>query len=261
MKTRRLPSGAEMPMVGLGTWTLRGQEAADAVATALELGYRHIDTAVAYNNHRSVAKGIERAGVPREELFIVSKVPRENLRYEEVLAAAEQSLEELRTDYLDLLLIHWPNPAVPMRETMSAMGEVHRKGMARDIGVSNFSIAHLEEALEVTPVPIANDQVLYHPQRNQEALRRFCEDKEIVVTSYSPLARGEFVNERSIKRLAEARGRTPAQIVLKWLVDKGIVVIPRSRSREHLAENLDLFGWELDDEARHALDSMEGQEA
>ena len=162
---------------------------------------------------------------------------------------------------MDLLLIHWPNPDVPMRETMSAMGEVHRKGIARDIGVSNFTIAHLEEALAVSPVPIANDQVLYHPQRNQESLRRFCNDKGIVITSYSPLGRGEMVNERSIKRLAQAHGRTPAQIVLKWLVDKGIVVIPRSRSREHLAENLDLFGWELGEQARHALDSMEGQAA
>jgi diketogulonate reductase-like aldo/keto reductase len=259
MKTKTLPSGAEMPLIGLGTWTLRGTEAADAVATALELGYRHIDTAVGYGNHRSVAAGIQRAGVPRQELFIVTKVPRENLRYEEVLAAAAQSLDELQTDYLDLLLIHWPNPDVPMRETFTAFGELHSKGIVRDVGVSNFTIAHLEEALAVTPTPIANDQVLYHPQRNQEALRRYCEDKSVVVTSYSPLGRGEFVNERSLRRLAETLGHTPAQLILKWLVEKGVVVIPRSRSREHLAENLDLFGWELDKEARRVLDGMGGQ--
>ncbi len=258
MKTRTLPSGAEMPQVGLGTWTLRGDSAANAVAMALELGYRHIDTAVAYGNHRHVGAGIRRAGVPRQELFIVTKVPRDNLRYEEVLAAADQSLDELQTDYLDLFLIHWPNPSVPMRETFSALGELHRKGIVRDVGVSNFTIDHLEEAQGVTSVPIANNQVLYHPLRNQEALRLYCHERDIVVTSYSPLGRGEFVRDRTLQRLAAARGRTPAQLALKWLVDKGIVVIPRSSSREHLAENLDLFDWELDDEALRALDAMEG---
>ncbi len=260
MKTRILPSGLEMPMVGLGTWTLRGAQAADAVATAIELGYRHIDTALAYRNHTSVAQGIARAGIPRDDLFITTKIPRENLHYEEVLAATDRSLDELQTDYVDLLLIHWPNPDVPMRETFTALAEVHRVGKALEIGVSNFGIEHLEEALRVSSTPIANDQVLYHPLRNQETLRRFCEEKGIVVTSYSPLGRGEFVNERTIRRLAEARGRTPAQLILKWLVDKGIVVIPRSQSREHLAENLDLFSWELDDEARRVLDSMEGRQ-
>jgi 2,5-diketo-D-gluconate reductase B len=258
MKKRTLPSGAEMPIVGLGTWTLRGSTCIDAVANALELGYRHIDTALAYDNHKAVAAGIRRAGVPREDIFIVSKVPRENLRYEEVLAAAEQSLEELDTDYLDLFLIHWPNPDVPMRETFTALAELRGKGLLREIGVSNFTIAHLEEALEVTTVPIANNQVLYHPQRNQEQLREFCEERDIVVTSYSSLGRGEFTDERTLKRLAEARGRTPAQLILKWLIDKGVVVIPRSTSREHLAENLALFDWDLDDEVRQTLDGMEG---
>ncbi len=258
MKTRTLPSGAEMPIIGLGTWTLRGSIGTDAVATALELGYRHIDTALAYDNHRAVATGIRRSGVPREDIFIVSKVPRENLQYEEVLVAAEKSLEELETDYLDLFLIHWPNPDVPMRETFTALAELREKGWLRDIGVSNFTIAHLEEALDVTTVPIANDQVLYHPQRNQEQLRQFCESRDIVVTSYSPLGKGEFTNERTLKRLAEARGRTPAQLILRWLVDKDVVVIPRSTSREHLAENMDLFDWELDDEVRQTLEGMEG---
>ena len=258
MKTRTLPSGAEMPIIGLGTWTLKGKDGTDAVATALELGYRHIDTALAYDNHRAVAAGIRRSGVPRDEIFVVSKVPRENLRYEEVLAAAEKSLEELDTDYLDLFLIHWPNPSIPMRETFTALAEVRDKGWVRDIGVSNFDVGHLEEALEVTTVPIANDQVLYHPQRNQERLRQYCEERDITVTSYSPLGKGEFTNERSLRRLGERHGRTPAQLILKWLIDKDVIVIPRSTSREHLAENLDIFGWELDDEARQTLDSMEG---
>lgn len=259
MPSTKLPSGAEMPLVGLGTWTLRGEEAADVVAMAVDLGYRHIDTALAYGNHRAIATGLRRTGVPREELYIVSKVPRENLRYEELLAAAEKSLDELDTSYLDLFLLHWPNPDVPIRETLAALGELRRKGLARDTGVSNFGIELMQEALAVSPESIANNQVLYHPQRKQEALRHFCQEQGIVVTAYSPLGRGEFASERSLVRLAETRGRTPSQLVLKWLVDKGVVVIPRSRSRAHLAENLDLFGWELDEDARRALDGMEGE--
>lgn len=259
MHSTQLPSGAGMPLVGLGTWTLRGEEATDIVATALELGYRHIDTALAYGNHRAIAAGLRRAGVPREELFIVSKVPRENLRYEELLAAAHKSLDELDTAYLDLFLIHWPNPDVPLRETLAALGELRHKGLVRDIGVSNFAIDLMQKALAESPVSIANNQVLYHPQRKQEALRRYCEERGVTVTAYSPLGQGEFATERSLIRLAETRGRTPAQLVLKWLVDKGVVVIPRSRSRAHLAENLDLFGWEMDDDARRVLEGLEGE--
>ena len=256
MEFATLKSGAPMPLVGLGTWTLRGQEATDAVEAALGVGYRHIDTAEVYGNQRAISDGIRAAGVSREELFIVSKVAREHLRYEEVLAAARQTLADLRTDYLDLYLIHWPNPSVPIRETLVALSELQRKGSIRAIGVSNFTPQHLKEALETGVATIENDQVPYHPHANQEPLRQLCEEQGIVVTAYSPLGRGDIVRNVHVQDLAEASGRTPAQLVLRWLVEKGVVVIPRSRSVRHLRENLDLFGWELDDEARRELDAM-----
>lgn len=256
MEFATLKSGAPMPLVGLGTWTLRGQEATDAVEAALGVGYRHIDTAEVYGNQRAISDGIRAAGVPREELFIVSKVAREHLRYEEVLAAARQTLADLRTDYLDLYLIHWPNPSVPIRETLVALSELQRKDSIRAIGVSNFTPQHLKEALETGVATIENDQVPYHPHANQEPLRQLCEEQGIVVTAYSPLGRGDIVRNVHVQDLAEASGRTPAQLVLRWLVEKGVVVIPRSRSVRHLRENLDLFGWELDDEARRELDAM-----
>jgi diketogulonate reductase-like aldo/keto reductase len=256
MEYAKLRSGAEMPLVGLGTWTLKGADATDAVTTALGLGYRHIDTAEGYGNQRAISDGIRESGVPREDLFIVSKVAREHLRYDEVLAAARQTLLELRTDYLDLYLIHWPSPTVPIRETLTALEELRRKGAIRAIGVSNFTPDHLREALASGVAPIENDQVPYHPHANQEPLRQLCEQEQVVVTAYSPLGRGDLIRNVELQDLAEARARTVAQLVLRWLVEKGVVVIPRSGSVQHLRDNLGIFGWELDDEARQALDAM-----
>jgi len=256
MEFATLRSGAQMPLVGLGTWTLRGQEATDAVQAALEMGYRHIDTAEVYGNQRAISDGIRAAGIPREELFIVSKVAREHLRYEEVLVAARQTLADLRTDYVDLYLIHWPSPSVPLRETLVALSELQRKGSIHAIGVSNFTPQHLQEALETGVATIENDQVPYHPHANQEPLRQLCQEQGIVVTAYSPLGRGDIIRNVDVQELAVARGRTPAQLVLRWLLDKGVAVIPRSRTARHLSENLDLFGWELDEEARRVLDAM-----
>jgi 2,5-diketo-D-gluconate reductase B len=261
MHSRTLRSGAEMPLVGLGTWTLRNAEATDAVKEALDLGYRHIDTAEGYRNQRAIADGIKAAGVSRDELFIVSKVAPEHLRYEEVLTAARQTLDDLRTDYLDMYLIHWPNPDVPIRETLTALEELRRKGSIRAIGVSNFYEDHLNEALATGIAPIENNQVPYHPHANQESLRRYCEEHGIVVTAYSPLGRGDLVRNPELESLANARERTMAQLVLKWLVEKGVIVIPRSSSREHLQENMALFDWELDDEARSVIEALGGQNA
>ncbi|MFO7697911.1 MAG: aldo/keto reductase [Anaerolineae bacterium] len=256
MEYATLRSGAQMPLVGLGTWTLKGAAATDAVTMALALGYRHIDTAEVYENQRAIADGIRESGVSREDLFLVSKVPREHLRYEEVLACARQTLRDLRTDYLDLYLIHWPSPTVPIRETLTALEELRLKGAIRAIGVSNFTPDHLREALAAGVAPIENDQVPYHPHANQEPLRKLCEQEQVVVTAYSPLGRGDLIRNVELQDLAEARGRTVAQLVLRWLVDKGVVVIPRSGSVQHLRDNLEIFGWTLDDEARQALDAM-----
>ncbi len=253
-----LRSGAQMPLVGLGTWTLQGSAATDAVVRALELGYRHIDTAEAYDNHRQIAEGLRTAAIPREDLFIVSKVWRDHLHYEEVLAAAKTTLADLRLDYLDLYLVHWPSPSgVPVSETLTALEELRKQGLIRAIGVSNFTQDHIREAVDTGIATIENNQVPYSPQRNQEALRQLCEREGIVLTAYSPLGRGDLIRNADLQRLAADRGHTVSQIILRWMVEKGIVVIPRSTSRKHLAENLDLFGWELDDEARVALDGMD----
>lgn len=256
MEYATLRSGAQMPLVGLGTWTLRGSAATEAVTAALGLGYRHIDTAEGYGNQRAISDGILESGVQREELFIVSKVSREHLRYDEVLAAARQTLEDLRTDYLDLYLIHWPSPTVPIRETLTALEELRRKGSIRAIGVSNFTPDLLREALATGVAPIENDQVPYHPHANQEPLRQFAAQEGVVVTAYSPLGRGDLIRNVELQDLAAARGRTVAQLVLRWLAEKDVVVIPRSGSLQHLRENLEIFGWDLDSEARQALDAM-----
>jgi len=256
-----LRSGAAMPMVGLGTWTLRGAEATSVVSAALELGYRHIDTAEAYENQRAIAEGIRASGIPREELFIVSKVWRDHLHYEEVLMAARRTLAELRTDYLDLYLIHWPSATVPLRETLVAMEELRGRGQVRAVGVSNFTPDVLRQALALNVTPIENDQVPYHPHANQEPLRLLCQQEGIVVTAYSPLGRGDLIRNEELRALANERGRTVAQLVLRWLTDKGVVVIPRSTSVAHLRENLDVFGWDLDEEVRRLLDSMGAQAA
>jgi len=175
--------------------------------------------------------------------------------------AARRTLAELRTDYLDLYLIHWPSATVPLRETLVAMEELRGRGQVRAVGVSNFTPDVLRQALALNVTPIENDQVPYHPHANQEPLRLLCQQEGIVVTAYSPLGRGDLIRNEELRALASERGRTVAQLVLRWLTDKGVVVIPRSTSVAHLRENLDVFGWDLDEEVRRLLDSMGAQAA
>lgn len=258
VRVMRLPSGSPIPTLGLGTWRLWGDEGLAAMRAALELGYRHLDTAEAYGNHEIVGQAIR--DYDRAEVFITSKVPPERLHYDEVLACCDQALLEIGTDYLDLLLIHWPNPEVPMPQTFEALGELIELGKARDIGVSNFQPHRLARALKVSPVPIATNQVEMHPLLYQHELMRLCHDNGIIVTAYAPLARGKVFEEPVIVEIAQRLGRTPAQVSLRWLLQKGCIVIPRSTREEHLRENMDIYGWELslEDEARiDALDRHE----
>jgi diketogulonate reductase-like aldo/keto reductase len=256
MKYVTLSSGREMPMIGLGTWEVTGDTAVAAVRTALKLGYRHIDTAEGYRNHRDIARGLAAAGIARDDLFITSKVFRTHLHYDDLLKAAEEALRDLDIPYLDLYLVHWPNPEVPMAETFRALSRLQAEGLVRDIGVSNFSAAQIDEALAASANPISINQVEYHPYLNQEALRAHCEARGVRLTAYSPLGRGNLLEDPTIVRIAERIGRTPAQVALRWLVDKGIVAIPRARSAGHLQANLDLFGWELPAEDRAAIDAI-----
>lgn len=256
MTTVTLKSGREMPMLGLGTWQLTGNDCADAVAHALELGYRHVDTAEAYGNHEQVRAGIARTGVPRDRIFITSKVIRTRLRHDEVISSCENTLKELGTDYLDLYLVHWPDSSIPMEETLEAMSKLIDAGKARDIGVSNFTKWHLAKAEEASRHRVSVNQVEYHVHLNQEDLLADCKSRGIVLTAYSPLGRGEALQEKVLVDIADAHGRTVAQVALRWLIQKGIVVIPKARSEEHLAENLGVFDFALTDEEVNRINSI-----
>lgn len=205
--THTLLSGHEMPVFGIGTWQLQGDACAQAVRMALEMGYDHIDTADDYANHARVAAGL--AGSERSEVFITSKVFRHDLHYDDVLSTCERTLRELATDYVDLYLIHWPNEEIPVEETLRAMARLVEEGMARSIGVSNFTIPLLEEALSVTEVPICNNQISINPTKYNRELVEFCQERDVLVTAYSPLARGGVFENEVIEGVADRVGKTP----------------------------------------------------
>ncbi len=250
----KLASGYTMPALGLGTWQLRGQTCIEAVRTALDLGYNHLDTADAYGNHDAIRQALQ--GHDPDEIFITTKVRRNDLRHDDVLAMGERALSELGIDRLDLLLIHWPNERIPVSETLSAMAELVEQGKVRSIGVSNFTIRHLEEALPVAEVPIAVNQVKYHPYHNQQDLLDYCKDNDIVVTAYSPFGNGDLIDDPELQRIAAKNDRSLPQIVLRWLVAKGLVVIPKSANPDHIAANMQIFDWELDEEDVQAIEAL-----
>jgi len=250
-----LASGYKMPALGLGTWRMTGAACTQAVRAALEMGYEQIDTADAYGNHRAIARALE--GINADNVFITSKIWRNDLRHEGVLDMCDRALAELGVHHLDLLLIHWPSSRVPVGETLSAMAELVERGKVHSIGVSNFSIDHLEEALDVTEVPIAVNQVEYHPYNNQEDLLAFCKRNNIVVTAYSPFGSGRLIGDTALKRIAAKAGKSVPQVILKWLLTKGMVVIPKAARREHIAANMDIFDWELDAQDLQVIDSLD----
>jgi len=249
-----LTSGTKMPALGLGTWQLRGDTCTEAVRTALDLGYEHLDTAEAYRNHEAIARAIKE--YDREKIFITSKIPPSELAPDDVLAMGNRALSELGVDYLDLLLIHWPNDEIPLSETLPAMAQLVREGKVRSIGVSNFMIHHLEEALPLTEVPITVNQVKYHPYHQQKELLDYCKAHDIVVTSYSSFGNGSLVGDKALQRMGEKYDRSFAQVVLRWLVMKGIVVIPKSSNPAHIKGNMDIFDWDLDEEDFAAFERM-----
>lgn len=256
MQYVELKSGDQMPLLGLGTWQLRGQQCVDSVKMAVEIGYNHIDTADGYDNHQAVGRGIKEIGVDRDELFITSKIKPENLHYDDIKEDAQRFLDELEIEYLDLLLIHWPNKDIPLEESLKALKEVKEKGLAKNIGVSNFTINHLKDAADFDPDLVAVNQVEFHPSLYQKELLDFCQENGIVLTAYSPLARGEVFENKVIKKLAQKYDKSAAKLTLKWLIDKDIAAIPKASSREHLEANFDLFDWELPAEVREEMDQL-----
>lgn len=242
--TTSLSSGDEMPMIGFGTWNLPDETVTDSVSAALATGYSHVDTAEGYHNEAQVGAAID--AVDREELFVTSKVLPKHLAYESVIASAEATLDRLGTDYLDLYLVHWPNPAISIRETLSAMAELHDRGLVRNVGVSNFSPYQLSAALQVTDVPIAVNQIEFHPYLQRPDWVEYTQRQDVTVEAAAPLARAEVLEDPVVTDLAEDYEKTPAQIVLRWAIEEDVVVIPKSSSRAHIESNLAVTDWELD---------------
>jgi diketogulonate reductase-like aldo/keto reductase len=252
--TVTLPSGDELPTVGLGTWDLDDDTVRDSVRVALDGDYAHVDTAEGYHNEAAIGDALTEHD--RDDLFLTSKVLPKNLNYGGVVRACERSLDRLGTDYLDLYLIHWPNPAISLRETFDAMETLHDRGLIRNVGVSNFSGYQLSNALHVSDVPIAVNQIEFNPQFQRTDLVEYCQSEGVAVEAAAPLARTEILGDDTVRELADEYDRTPAQIVLRWAVEKDIVVLPKSSSAAHVTENADLFGWELDPADHRRIDEL-----
>jgi diketogulonate reductase-like aldo/keto reductase len=256
MDTLKLLSGDEIPQLGLGTWPLRGRQCAETVRRAVEMGYRHVDTAVFYGNHRGVGEGLRQAGVDRGEVFVTTKVWHDKLSYDDVLAECDRSLDELGLETLDLLLIHWPSPATPLAETLRAFGRLRDEGKIRHAGVSNFTAVRLGRAIDAGEVPVEVNQVEYHPYLNQQKLLDTCKQSNVVLTAYAPLAKGRAVDDQLLAETGRVHGKSAAQTALRWLVQKGISVIPKASSEAHLRANMDIFDWSLTDEEMARIDAL-----
>ena len=237
-------NGAKIPLLGLGTWDLRGRTCARMVEQALRLGYPHIDTAEMYDNEREVGEGLRASGAKRDSVFITTKIWPNHFATRELERAARACLERLHLSEVDLLLLHWPNPQVPLAETIGALCKVKREGLTRHIGVSNFTVALIADALKVSTEPLVCDQVEYHPFLDQSKLVAACRAHGMAVTAYSPLARGDLRNEVLV-RIGAAHKKTTAQICLRYLVQQDVVVIPRTSKVERLSENAAIFDFTL----------------
>lgn len=238
----RTAGQANIPVLGLGTWQSTGQDCIDVVSQGLQMGYEHIDTAQAYDNEVEVGKGIKQSGVARDKFFLTTKIFPDDMKFEpeKLIAAAKRSLENLDTDYVDLLLLHWPDDRVPLSETMPALCELQKQGLTRNIGVSNFNIANIIEAKKYADVPISVNQVEFHPFIKQNTLQTFLNNHHILLEAYSPLARGDVFDNEVIKEIADKHGITPAQVSLAWILsDKQRIAIPKTSNPEHLQSNLD----------------------
>jgi diketogulonate reductase-like aldo/keto reductase len=250
----KLRDGNEIPAIGLGTWQLKGDHCINAVKLALEIGYRHIDTAEIYGNEKEI--GIAINNFPRDEIFITSKVSGNHLKFNNVIKSCEFSLRNLNTNYLDLYLIHWPNPFVSLRETFKAMKKLHDDGKIISFGVSNFDLNLLKKALEIEEIPICVNQVEFHPFFYQKDLLEFCKKHNIILVAYSPLARGKINENKIIKEIARKYEKTPAQISLRWIIQKGAIPIPKASTKEHLKENIDVFNWSISKEDEMKIDNI-----
>lgn len=251
-------NGADIPAIGLGTWPMRGQECVSAVQAALEAGYRHVDTAAMYHNETEVGEAIAGYRTPRDEIFVTTKVWYDQIGDGDLQRSAEESLHKLGMDDVDLLLIHWPNSNVPLAESIGALCDAKRRGLARHIGVSNFPSALLVEAISLSEERLCVNQVEYHPFLNQDAVLAACRENGMVMTSYAPIARaGSLLNAPVIREIARAYERSEAQIVLRWHIQQeDVVAIPKSADPDRIKANIDLEGFVLSDDEMASLSAL-----
>ena len=256
-----VPDASGMPMLGLGTWENDEYDACvESVRTALEMGYRHIDTAQAYGNEDAIGEGIEKANVPREDVFLATKVWNDNLSYDDAIETAERSLDDLGVDSVELLYVHWPAGEYDPEETLEAFEELVEEGKVERIGLSNFEPEHLDTAQEVLSEPVFANQVELSPLWRQEKLREYCNDEGIELVAYSPLARGEIFDVPELSEIAEKHDASEAQVSLAWLREKEITAIPKATSEDHIRGNWESLDVDLDDEDVAAIDDLGRQE-
>jgi 2,5-diketo-D-gluconate reductase B len=235
----------EMPILGFGTSPLRGGMNAEAVVTALKTGYRHIDTGRKYGTEEDVGAGIRASGVPRKDIFLTTKVSHEHLKPDDFSRSVDTSLAALKVDYIDLLLIHWPSPDIDMKVTMPALAKAKREGKARHIGVANFTTRLLDEAVAACPEPLVALQAEYHPYLDQTKLLAAARKHKLAFIAYCPLGRGKLIDDPVLNEIGKARGRTFAQIALRWLIQQNVAPIPFSGNPQRIAANFDVFDFEL----------------
>src|SRR5262245_38704154 len=241
-------NGAKIPLLGLGTWELSGRTCTRIVEQALRLGYRHVDTAEMYDNEREVGEGVRASGVKRSEVFVTTKVWPSHFAPRRLEQSAKESLVRLRLSEVDLLLLHWPNPQVPLAETLGALCKVKREGLARHIGISNFTVALIEEAVKLSSEPLACNKIQCHPFLDQTKVVEACRRHDMAVVAYSPIARGRAARDPVLIEIGKRHGRSAVQVCLRWLVQQGIVVIPRTEKIERLESNAAIFDFSLDDD-------------
>jgi 2,5-diketo-D-gluconate reductase B len=238
--------GEKVPKIGLGTWALRGDACRQTVAEALALGYRHIDTAEMYGNEEPIGEALAECGLPRDEIFVTTKVWNSHLKRAQVLAACRRSLERLGLDFVDLYLIHWPAHDVPVEETMEALDELHGAGLIRHAGVSNFEVDLMARAQRASQSGVFCNQVEYNPWNQEPDLLKVCQAQDIMLMAYTPLARGRVSNSEVLVKLGSRHEKTPAQVALRWLTQMDhVVTIPKAANGAHLRENLALFDFQL----------------
>jgi len=259
LRTRvTLSNGGELPWLGLGVYQIGGDaETANVVRTAIQLGYRSVDTASLYGNERGVGEAIRTCGVPREDLFVTTKVWNDDMRRDRVEAAFEESLKKLGLDYVDLYLLHWPIRG-KIIQSWKALEQIHRSGRARAIGVSNYMIPHLEELLAATGILPAVNQIEFHPYLQSASLHRYCQQHGIQVEAWGPLMQaGRILKDPVLREIALAHGISPAQIILRWDLQRGVVAIPKSSKPQRLKENADVFGFALSQAEMTAVNALD----